>query len=230
MKKKSVVVKKQLGIAIIVVEILVGSFLAILSFLLFLTLASQINSGIYQLDETIMKLVYSFRSAPLTSLMFFISFLGGFSLVFFSFLIFLILVFKRFKHEAFLFLSAFLVGFLINVGLKEYIARNRPEISPLYSEHLFSFPSGHAMNSLVFYLLLAFLIFRITKKRLLTIICGLIAMVLILLIGLSRIYLGVHFPSDVLGGFVAGIWWILTVLVIEKTLRFFSISHKQTNK
>lgn len=104
-------------------------------------------------------------------------------------------------------------GTLLNYGLKSLFHRGRPEYSSEFMHHLsYSFPSGHAMDSLVVYGFLAFLILERTtapvKRRL--IVAG--AAVLIVAIGFSRMYLGVHYLSDVVGGFLAGMVWLMVCI------------------
>ena len=98
-----------------------------------------------------------------------------------------------------------LVASVLNSTLKIAIARERPELlEPLIQERGFSFPSGHAALGMVAYGILAVVIGRSRLPRAVRI--GLIAalLVLVLLIGLSRIWLGVHYPTDVLAGWIAG--------------------------
>lgn len=97
------------------------------------------------------------------------------------------------------------VGFLTYI-LKHLIKRARPEeMYWLIQEHGFSFPSGHSMASSVFFGLIGLFIFLKFSNKIAKIIGVLIALLAIVFILYSRIYLGVHYPSDVLGGFLLGI-------------------------
>ena len=94
--------------------------------------------------------------------------------------------------------------------LKTSIARPRPNPAMwLVAEHGYSFPSGHSMNGMIFYAMLIFLIQRSNlsryKKNVLSVVFGL----LIPLIGFSRLFCGVHYVSDVLGGLSIGLAWVL---------------------
>jgi undecaprenyl-diphosphatase len=100
-------------------------------------------------------------------------------------------------------------GGLLDVALKAVFHRTRPTWDlPLLTARGWSFPSGHAMGSLVAYGMLAYLLVRDAKGRRprLAIVVGAVA--LVLLIGLSRMYLGVHYFSDVVGGYAAGVVWL----------------------
>jgi undecaprenyl-diphosphatase len=100
-------------------------------------------------------------------------------------------------------------GKLLNVWLKELIARERPLGGVLVGGHeSYSFPSGHAMMSLLLYGYLAILLWRAYDTRRARARIGMGAIMLVALIGMSRIYLGVHYPSDVLGGYVMGGAWL----------------------
>jgi undecaprenyl-diphosphatase len=99
-------------------------------------------------------------------------------------------------------------GWLISNGLKLGIARPRPDIVPhLIDVSDLSFPSGHAMLSAVTYLTLGALLSGMQRDRALKIYVVSIAVSLTVLVGISRVYLGVHYPSDVLGGWCAGAVW-----------------------
>ena len=114
------------------------------------------------------------------------------------------------RRTAFFVLLATVGGGFISILLKEGFGRPRPDLVP-HSTHVFSasFPSGHAMMSAVVYLTLGALVARlIPSKRLKIYIMG-IAVALSTLIGVSRVYLGVHWPSDVLAGWAAGAAWAL---------------------
>lgn len=93
---------------------------------------------------------------------------------------------------------------VLNVVLKHIFTRSRPDILRLISETGYSFPSGHAMNNASLYIMLIMLIWRYMKNTSLKITLSSICVVLTILIGYSRIYLGVHYASDVLGGWLFG--------------------------
>ena len=101
---------------------------------------------------------------------------------------------------------------------KYWIARVRPDLEPhLVVVKTSSFPSGHATSSMIFYLTLALLIAGRSRRRLLA--AG-TAVLLSLCIGMSRVMLGVHWPSDVLGGWAFGLLWVLVMLrPAERLLR-----------
>ncbi|URJ59580.1 phosphatase PAP2 family protein [Paenibacillus polymyxa] len=118
-------------------------------------------------------------------------------------------VFLRSKAYSFAILSSFTAMWVLNTLIKEILQRERPSLQHLVEAGGYSFPSGHAMISMGFYGMI-FAIWAIERKireRSLFLPCVLGAL-LILLIGLSRIYLGVHFPTDIVGGYIAGIIWL----------------------
>jgi undecaprenyl-diphosphatase len=80
----------------------------------------------------------------------------------------------------------------------------------------YSFPSGHSLFSFCFYGVLAGLITARIESRPLRILIWILAATLVFSIGLSRIYLGVHYPSDVLGGYLAGTIWVSTMLALDR--------------
>jgi undecaprenyl-diphosphatase len=110
--------------------------------------------------------------------------------------------------EVILVLAAVTGGAIMDLQLKELFGRIRPEIVPnLVPVLSFSFPSGHSMMSAIVYLSLASLIARIQKRLRDKIYIILIAIFLSFIIGVSRVYLGVHYATDVLGGWSLGLAW-----------------------
>lgn len=94
-------------------------------------------------------------------------------------------------------------GWLLNKGLKAVYRRERPTMwESLVEPDGFSFPSGNAMVSAAFYGLLAFMLLR--SRNVWVRACGFLIIIIVVLIGLSRMYLGVHYVSDIVGGFLAG--------------------------
>jgi undecaprenyl-diphosphatase len=108
----------------------------------------------------------------------------------------------------YLILAAVIGGALIDLELKEFFGRVRPTIIPnLMQPFTFSFPSGHSMMSAVIYLSLASLMARFQKRQRDKIYILSVAILLSLIIGVSRVYLGAHYPTDVLGGWLLGTAW-----------------------
>jgi len=98
---------------------------------------------------------------------------------------------------------------LVNILFKNAFNRPRPIFSdPITLATGFSFPSGHAMGSMVFYGLIAYFLMRRSKPLLERILIVLIAALIVSIIGFSRVYLGLHYLSDVLGGYSAGLAWL----------------------
>ena len=97
---------------------------------------------------------------------------------------------------------------LLNVGLKTLVQRPRPEGFRLIEETGFSFPSGHSMVAMAFFGLIVWLVWRYEANRRQRALLTLAFAVVIVMIGVSRIYLGVHYASDVLGGFCASLIWL----------------------
>lgn len=109
---------------------------------------------------------------------------------------------------------------LNNYVLKLIFTRDRPNINPIVIENSYSFPSGHSMVSMVFYGSLIYIAYKYLNNKKLKWIIIFCLSVLILLIGLSRIYLGVHYFSDVMGGFIIGICYlIISTMVIRKIIK-----------
>jgi undecaprenyl-diphosphatase len=124
----------------------------------------------------------------------------------------------RFR-SALLVLGATTLGALVVTLVKALIERSRPDlIGRLMDEASSSFPSGHAANSAIVYLTLATLLFPVVRGwRMRGFVLG-VAMLLVGMIGVSRVYLGVHWPSDVLAGWAFGAGWALLWWGVELKL------------
>lgn len=110
-------------------------------------------------------------------------------------------------------------GWLLNNLLKELFARERPDVVPHLREVMsLSFPSGHALTSAVVFLTLGALLMRVAETRLVKFYLMTVAMVLTLLVGLTRVYLGVHYPTDVLAGWLIGMSWALACWLVARVL------------
>ncbi len=130
------------------------------------------------------------------------------------------LLFTGKRRTALLVAVSIVGGAIMSTLLKNVFARPRPDlVAHLTDIHTLSFPSGHAMLSAVTYLTLGALLARIetdprTKTYLLS-----VAVVVTLLVGLSRIYLGVHYPTDVLAGWCAGAAWAILCWLVALALQ-----------
>lgn len=111
-------------------------------------------------------------------------------------------------------------GALLSKLLKFGYARPRPNVvAHLVDVHSLSFPSGHAMNSAITYLTIGALLARAEADRTVRIFLMTVAIFLTLAIGFSRVYLGVHWPSDVLGGWCVGASWAALCSLVARTLQ-----------
>ena len=97
---------------------------------------------------------------------------------------------------------------VLNLILKGIVQRPRPEGISLVTEAGFSFPSGHSMAAMAFFGLLVWLIWHYEKDRAMRVGCCVTFSLVIIMVGVSRIYLGVHYASDVIGGFCVSLAWL----------------------
>jgi undecaprenyl-diphosphatase len=124
------------------------------------------------------------------------------------------------RYNAMLLMAMATVGGLILTWLlKEAIGRSRPEGLHLVIAQMSSFPSGHSMLSAVIYPTLGTLLARVVPRKRLKIYFMLVALTLSFLIGVSRTYLRVHYPTDVLAGWAAGLAWAAFCWTIAKYLQ-----------
>ena len=182
----------------------------IISFILLLVTVILITNDNKYFDNYIINL-FKYKSDILTNIMKIITFLGS-ALSIILLTVLLIIVVKG-KRNKILILINVIVTTLLNQLLKNVFQRGRP-IDSIIEESGYSFPSGHSMVSMAFY---GFLIYLVHKSNIKYkgLIVGLLS-VLIVLIGISRIYLGVHYPTDVIGGFTLSLSYLLLFIDITK--------------
>lgn len=205
------------------------SFLAIVAgLLIFISIANEVVEGETQhFDNYILKSLrepndVSQPTFPdwVTTAMKDITSLGsGTVIILFTIIVTGYLLLQKKFYWLWLVLIATIGGALLVWGLKDLIGRTRPTIvTHLLEEKSLSFPSGHSMMSAIVYLTQATLLSKIEKNRKAKIYIISIALILTFLIGLSRIYIGVHYPTDVLAGWIAGISWALLCWYIASLL------------
>ncbi len=165
------------------------------------------QNEIYIFDELVYFYVSKIISDPLTIFMKIITVLGS-GLVIITLCVYALVVPKNKKYGKLLVLNTAII-FIINQILKVIFARPRPEGFRLIEQDGFSFPSGHSMVSMAFYGLIIYFIYKKINNKYLKWILISILSCLIILIGISRIYLGVHYASDVIGGFCFSIAYLV---------------------
>lgn len=117
---------------------------------------------------------------------------------------------------------AIVAGYSLSMTLKALIARPRPDIVPWLSHvHSSSFPSGHSMMSAVVYLSLGLMLSDLTSRRLVKTFVVVAPLTISALVGLSRVYMGVHYPTDVVAGWWLGISWSLACWLAIRRWRAF---------
>lgn len=169
------------------------------------------------LDMVVYRLVIlNLRSEPVTAIMKLITNLSS-AYVLIAITIGILLFVKN-KKVGLCVASNLVITTLLNQLLKYIIQRPRPDGYRLIAESGYSFPSGHSMVSMAFYGLIIYLIWKMVKnKKIKYISCGILGL-LIPMIGFSRIYLGVHYASDVIGGFAISIVYLLLFTNIARSV------------
>lgn len=203
-----------------------GAVIAIACTALFVEIASHVQRGATQtFDEAVMRWMGAHRIEWIEKSLLEITALGtGLVLMVMVAIAALFLIATQHKFSAFLLLVATGGGIVFNAMLKSTFDRPRPRLFEWLTEpSSSSFPSGHAMTSAIAYFTVAYLIARLEKRRWMRAITIVIALALVLLISVSRIYLGVHYPSDVLAGMVIGLAWAGFCLAGLEAVRVFGL-------
>ena len=189
---------------------------AVLALFLFAWLGNEVLQGDTQHFDTAVRMwVHGFASPGMTSAMKAISLLGYDVLIAELLIAFAAFAWLRWRRAA-VWLAVAMAGSLaLDMTLKYAYHRARPVAFFGVAPHSYSFPSGHALCSFCFYGVLAGLLSARTKSLAWRLIIWIAAALLVIAIGLSRIYLGVHYPSDVIAGYLAAAVWVGTVIVLD---------------
>lgn len=151
----------------------------------------------------------------------FITFFGStlFIVLLCAFFFFLFIILKR-KNYGFIIASTLIISTVINNVIKLIIRRDRPLVLVLVEENTFSFPSGHMMASVSMYGILLYLVLQSNFNKKLKIFLSIILSVLPVIVGMSRIYLGAHFASDIIGALIVSsiLLLLITDYIEEKHL------------
>jgi undecaprenyl-diphosphatase len=186
-----------------------GSFIGFISMSFLVKAEHMVN-----FDKAFISFIQGMETAWLTSAMKFFTYIGTLRFISILTIFIFFFLFYGLKHRLEI-LILFAVVFctpILNRLLKLYFHRARPDFHRLIEIGGYSFPSGHAMNAFSFYSILAFLLWRHVPSRLARTAVILVSTFMIIAIGTSRIYLGVHYPSDIIGGFLASGFWVAAVI------------------
>jgi undecaprenyl-diphosphatase len=202
-------------------SLLLGLAVAISTLVFFGWLADEALEGeTTHFDAVTRAAVHQLASPAMTIAMRGISFLG--STIFLTTATIGVLIWfasRKWGREAKLFAITMIGASLLNVTLKLAFKRVRPEpFFGLLAPESYSFPSGHSLASFCFYGALAAILSGRIQRRKVRLALWVLAVTMFLLIGFSRIYLGVHYTTDVIAGFAAALIWILVVRFAELQL------------
>lgn len=183
----------------------------------FVYIASSIGSeSIERFDTSIIQFVQGLEAPWLTAVLKTFTWIGSAYVVIpVTVTAFLLLYFVyHHRQQAFLFVTVISGTVLSNELLKLYFKRERPEIYRIIDAGGFSFPSGHTMMAFSLYTIIAYILWRNVKSSRGRILLLLFTIFMIIMIAGSRIYLGVHYPSDIVGGLAASTLWVTIAITI----------------
>ena len=169
----------------------------------------------FSLDRSLLLWIHQFANPQLNGVMLFITALGDPPTVVSIFITTIaLLAMKRRYSDGIRFTIACAGGILLNQLMKLFFAKPRPELwTRLIAETSFSFPSGHAVGSMVVYGFMAYILAKEMQQYKLYVYTA--ATSLIIAIGFSRLYLGVHYPTDIIAGYGIGFLWLTTCLKVR---------------
>ncbi|WDQ32482.1 phosphatase PAP2 family protein [Paenibacillus marchantiae] len=197
----------------------------------FVSIALSISDNqIHTFDDTLIGWIQGMESPGMTRFMQLFTWIGSeVPVVVITILAMLVLyIYLRHKREL-LFLACVIAGStLLNALIKLVFQRARPTINRIIEVSGYSFPSGHSMAAFSLYGGLAFLIWKHVPTATGRVFMIIVSAIFILTIGMSRIYLGVHYPSDVVGGyFLSGCWLAICIWFYQRHLERLSLLQSQ---
>lgn len=188
--------------------------IAILALMIFAYIAINVfQKEIFSWDTSIYNYLMGKRNIALNEFVIKFTELGGVAII--TTLTILAIIFMKKEHKIMVLANVVIIT-ILNQIMKHIFVRPRPEIMRLIEESGYSFPSGHSMVSTAFYGLLIYLIYKNVKNKYLKWAGCIILSLLIIGICMSRVYLGVHYASDVIGGFLFSISYLIIYISIYK--------------
>ena len=206
------------------VLLLAGIVVAVVGVGAFAWIASHVRRGTTQgFDVAVLQWLGAHRTPVMDEAMLEITFLGtGLVVLVIVGVAALFLYLTQHRYSAWLLLASTAGGIILNNVLKLGFARPRPTVLEWQAHAMSSsFPSGHAMSAAVVYGTVAYLAARLQHRRWARVTTMVVAAIMIFLICLSRLYLGVHYPSDVLAGVLVGLSWAAFCMVTLEGIQKF---------
>ena len=178
-----------------------------------------INNKYVNIDDSVYNFIIKFSSEMTTKFMKIFTFLGSAPFIIgLCILVFVILLYQKQKEYAYKCAGILVISTLINNIVKVIVRRPRPEYITVV-ENTFSYPSGHTMASVTLYGFLIYFILKSKISRTYKIVFSIILSIIPVLVGISRIYLGAHYFSDVFGGALLSAMLLSSIdIIYDKTL------------
>lgn len=191
-------------------DIILSISIILFTILTFLIFTNKIES----LDSYIESFVLNIRNDSLTETMIIITNIcSSYSLIVISILLFFFI--KNKKYPTLIFLNL-ISALLVSQFFKLLIKRPRPDTLSLVDAAGYSYPSGHSMIGFAYFSFIIYLIYKLVKNKFLKTILIILFSITIILVGLSRVYLGVHYLSDIIGGFLLALAYLIIFIKIVK--------------
>ena len=192
---------------------------AVMCLITFSTLAILVETGNASvIDDSIRNFIYNLRSPWLTVVMKVITYMGNWQTITVVCIILLIIKKTRVRYGVPLAIGSLFVS-LANKGVKAIMLRPRPDdIEFLIEQDGWSFPSGHSITSIFFFGMAIWLVRRNVESSAIANVLTAVLAIPMIFIGISRVYLGVHYPTDVIAGWALGILSISIIVIIIEIL------------
>ena len=200
---------------------------AILMMFFIIITALVVTDNIAWFDDSVYNFIMGLRSNPLDFILKTITRLGDTVVIMIIVVLTLIILNKR---ERVILGSSTIITVTLNQTIKHILQRPRPDHLRLIKQGGFSYPSGHSMIAVCVYGIMIYLINKKVQNKKLKITLSILLTILILAIGISRIYVGVHYPSDVLGGFILSTVILLINLTFTDKIYGGILNEKNGNK
>jgi len=200
-----------------------GFFLASLALWIFAEIADDMfGPKVMAFDKSAIDYIHSFNALLFRQFMLLMTETGsvGWITSFSLLTVFWLWRYKKDHLSIIFFIITVAGGGLLNYLLKLFFHRARPSIDATIDAVGFSFPSGHSMGSMIFYGFIGYLVIRSKRNRITKTVLTIMLLIFIFLIGLSRIYLNAHYPSDVIAGFSAGLVWLLLTISALRAIKW----------